>query len=273
MTWALSEPPSGFEPETYALRDHERSCCVVPCRAAPWYSCWSEHMQRVDPCRLVLHRPKASVHRPSTGGATTAHSRPNEWVSTQVGFKSLRESKGSCRISLNAPLPYAGLRRTSVHSERLTGGDLESTIGCVHRLGGDPEPGLGETPPPPDAPAAARMPAIRGQGPERETGAVTNWHLGISMASDSRITGIREGRHPKASRPGSTHSPLWTPRWPQRRATPEGAATPRSGWPRLRYLPCLREGRCLQASCRQGCGQPRHGLRRLKRGRDPPPVA
>jgi hypothetical protein len=28
------EPPSGFEPETYALRDRERSCCVVPGRAA-----------------------------------------------------------------------------------------------------------------------------------------------------------------------------------------------------------------------------------------------
>jgi hypothetical protein len=25
-----TEPPSGFEPETYALRDRERSCCLVP---------------------------------------------------------------------------------------------------------------------------------------------------------------------------------------------------------------------------------------------------
>jgi len=30
VTWPLPEPPSGFEPETYALRDHEGSCCVVP---------------------------------------------------------------------------------------------------------------------------------------------------------------------------------------------------------------------------------------------------
>ncbi|MEE1763536.1 hypothetical protein [Streptomyces sp. SP18BB07] len=35
VTWAFSEPPSGFEPETYALRDHERSCCLVP-RGATW---------------------------------------------------------------------------------------------------------------------------------------------------------------------------------------------------------------------------------------------
>lgn len=27
------EPPEGIEPSTYALRDHERSCCVVPRRA------------------------------------------------------------------------------------------------------------------------------------------------------------------------------------------------------------------------------------------------
>ncbi|MEV0845053.1 hypothetical protein AB0J21_04045 [Streptomyces sp. NPDC049954] len=28
------EPPVGFEPTTYALQDRERSCCVVPGRAA-----------------------------------------------------------------------------------------------------------------------------------------------------------------------------------------------------------------------------------------------
>ncbi|WP_234544746.1 hypothetical protein [Streptomyces shenzhenensis] len=33
VTWPFPEPLSGFEPETYALRDRERSCCVVPGRA------------------------------------------------------------------------------------------------------------------------------------------------------------------------------------------------------------------------------------------------
>ncbi|MDQ1047452.1 hypothetical protein QFZ76_005688 [Streptomyces sp. V4I2] len=65
------EPPSGFEPETYALRGHERLCCVVP-RCAVWCCCaCSEHVQQVIPCHLVMHRPKASVHRLSTGGAVT----------------------------------------------------------------------------------------------------------------------------------------------------------------------------------------------------------
>jgi hypothetical protein len=68
LTWAFWEPPSGFEPETYASRDRERSCCVVPGRAVCCRSSWSEHMRQVGQCCLVLRRPKASGHRLTTGG-------------------------------------------------------------------------------------------------------------------------------------------------------------------------------------------------------------
>jgi hypothetical protein len=62
-SWDFPEPPSGFEPETYALRDPEGSCYLVPGHAAWCCSAWSEHVQLVGLCYVVLRHPKAFGHR------------------------------------------------------------------------------------------------------------------------------------------------------------------------------------------------------------------